>query len=193
MINYGKIDKIISFYEKNNFKNIEVPWLVTEEILIITRPEGTRLFKLEKHENNKCLVASAEQSFLYQYNKGFLSKGQFQATTPCFRFENFDDIHTKYFIKTELIKTDEVSIDNLIELVNLALTAFKEVIPLECHEYLSTQWTDNKSIDINLSGIELGSYGIRSCSFLTWIYGTGIAEPRLSKAIKKTNYKNGIS
>jgi len=30
---------------------------------------------------------------------------------------------------------------------------------------------------------ELGSYGIRSCEFLDWIYATGVAEPRFSSLI----------
>lgn len=34
-------------------------------------------------------------------------------------------------------------------------------------------------------GIELGSYGIRTCDYLEYIYGTGCAEPRLSQTIKK--------
>ena len=44
--------------------------------------------------------------------------------------------------------------------------------------------------DITINGEELGSYGIRKCEFLKWIYGTGCAEPRLSTLIKKYN---GIS
>jgi len=38
----------------------------------------------------------------------------------------------------------------------------------------------NKSYDIEFNGIELGSYGIRECEYLSWIYATGCAEPRLS-------------
>lgn len=38
-------------------------------------------------------------------------------------------------------------------------------------------------LDIEYDGIELGSYGIRHCDFLDWIYATACAEPRLSRAI----------
>jgi len=38
-----------------------------------------------------------------------------------------------------------------------------------------------------LEGYELGSYGIRECEFLTWIYGTACAEPRTSKLITLYN------
>lgn len=41
------------------------------------------------------------------------------------------------------------------------------------------------SYDIEYKGVELGSYGIRECSFLKWIYGTGIAENRTSNLLKQ--------
>jgi hypothetical protein len=37
------------------------------------------------------------------------------------------------------------------------------------------------SYDIMLDGIEIGSYGHRTCLFCNWIYGTGLAEPRFSR------------
>ena len=45
--------------------------------------------------------------------------------------------------------------------------------------------TSNLSFDITYKDVELGSYGIRKCDFLTWIYGTGLAEPRLTRVMKK--------
>lgn len=36
--------------------------------------------------------------------------------------------------------------------------------------------------DLTIDGIEIGSYGIRTYNTITWIYGTGLAEPRFSKA-----------
>lgn len=38
---------------------------------------------------------------------------------------------------------------------------------------------------------ELGSYGIRECEYLKWIYATGCADPRLSKIINL--YNNELS
>ena len=43
----------------------------------------------------------------------------------------------------------------------------------------------DESYDIESNGIELGSYGIRQHENITWVYGTGLAEPRLSIAIKR--------
>lgn len=183
MINYKTISESIDFYEKNNFIRIESPWTVSEYIDNITKPIENISFQL-KH-NDKCLVASGEQSFLYLYLKDFLPKGQFQTVTPCFRYDSFDYSHTKYFIKNELIKTDVVNSFELEKIINICFDFFKTYIPeIEIVE-------TNVGFDIEYKGNEIGSYGIRECEFLKWIYATGCAEPRLSKIISL--YRNGIS
>jgi hypothetical protein len=176
MINYGIIQNSIEFYTTRGFSRIESPWTVSEYVNDITRPKDRIPFQL-KH-NNKCLVASGEQSFLYLYLKEFLPKGQFQTVTPCYRYESFDYTHTKYFIKNELIKTDVVNTFELERMVDISLSFFK--IYLKDSEVVKT----NDGFDIEYKGNELGSYGIRECEFLKWIYGTGCAEPRLSKLIR---------
>ena len=79
MIDYKIIAESISFYEKKGYSRIEAPWWVSEEILKLTAPKGVGHYHIPK--NNKCLVASGEQSFLYRANKGRLPKGKFQTTT----------------------------------------------------------------------------------------------------------------
>lgn len=179
MINYGIIQESINYYTKFGFSRIESPWTVSEYVNDITRPKDKIPFQL-KH-NNKCLVASGEQSFLYLYLKEFIPLGQYQSTTPCYRYEAFDFTHTKYFIKNELIKTDIVNQSELERVVDISLSFFK--IYLKDSEVVKT---DN-GFDIEYKGNELGSYGIRECEFLKWIYGTGCAEPRLSKLIRQSN------
>lgn len=183
MIDYKILDESASYYEKCGYARIESPWTVSEYVDNITKPSGVVSFKL-KH-NNKCLVASGEQSFLYLYLKDFLPKGQYQTITPCFRFESFDYLHSKYFMKNEIIKTDKVNEDELEQIVEMCLYFFKQYIP-EAHIV-----TTNAGFDIVYDGIELGSYGIRSCEYLEWIYATGCAEPRLSNSIK--HMQHGIS
>ena len=177
MINYQNIQDSIEYYEKNRFTRIESPWSVSEKVNNITAPTDGRINFQLKH-NNKCLVASGEQSFLYLYLKDFIPKGQFQTTTPCFRFESFDFLHTKYFLKNELIKTDVVNEFELEKIVDICLKFYQEYIPLA--DVVKT----DVGFDIEINGIELGSYGIRDCDFLTWIYATGCAEPRLSSLTK---------
>lgn len=184
MIDYKIINDSIEYYDLNKFTRIESPWTVSEYVDSITKPNFQQSFKLT--HNNKCLVASGEQSFLYLYLKEFLPKGQFQTTTPCFRYENFDNLHTKYFIKNELIKTDTVNQLELEKIVDICLKYFKQYIPTA--NVIET----NIGYDIVYENIELGSYGIRSCDFLDWIYATGCAEPRLSSTIKIYE-NNGLS
>lgn len=179
MIDYNKIAASINHYELYGFKRIESPWTVTKAIADITRPVECNNFTIE--EKGKVLVASGEQSFLYLYNKGFLPKGAFMSITPCFRDESFDAFHTKYFIKNELIVTDIVSDIMLSKVIDCAVMFFKNYIK----NGITVIQTGTSSYDITYEGIELGSYGIRKCDYLEWIYGTGIAEPRLTRTLKK--------
>lgn len=179
MIDYKLINDSIEHYENLGFQRVESPWTVTEQVDSITRPKNATVFQL-KH-NDKCLVASGEQSFLYLYLKNFLPKGRFQTVTPCFRYESFDFLHTKYFIKNELIKTDAVTNSRLEEIINGALLFYRQYFPRQLLSIVDTQ----DGYDIMLcEKYELGSYGIRECEFLKWIYGTGCAEPRTSNLIK---------
>lgn len=182
MIDYQNIADSINFYEELGYKRIESPWLVPVCIDNITKPTDKNHYML-KH-NDKCLVASGEQSFLYLYMKDFLPKGRFQTVTPCFRDERFDMTHGKYFIKNELIITDNPDLLTLEEIIQNAFKFYESKID---KDYLTIIKTDI-GYDINFKNdnnvIELGSYGIRECNFLKWIYGTGCAEPRLSNVLK---------
>lgn len=178
MINYKLLDDSLIHYENKGFKRIEAPWTVSQYVDNITRPEDRVPFEL-KH-NDKRLVASGEQSFLYLYLKEFLPLGQFQTITPCYRYESFDYLHTKYFMKNELIKTDVVNKVELDRMIVTALEFFYRFFPKTDLDTVKTE----EGYDITVNGIELGSYGIRGCEFLEWIYGTGCAEPRTSKLIQ---------
>lgn len=180
MIDYKLLNDSLIYYENEGFKRIETPWTVSEYVDCITKPADRISYKLL--HNDKCLVASGEQSFLYLYLKDFLPKGQFQTITPCFRYESFDYLHTKYFMKNELIKTDLVTQTELEILVGKAMKFFRQYFPY--HSITASQTQDGYDILCG-DNIELGSYGIRECEFLKWIYGTACAEPRTSKLISK--------
>lgn len=182
MINFENLQKSIEFYEAGGFTRIEAPWTVSKYVDDITKPKDVLSFQL--NHNGKCLVASGEQSFLYLYLKKFLPKGQFQTITPCFRFESFDHLHTKYFMKNELIKTDKVDEESLQEVIHLCFNFYQQFFTKKL-QIVKTPI----GYDIEIEGDELGSYGMRSCDFLDWIYATGCAEPRLSSLITKHNKK----
>lgn len=83
-------------------------------------------------------------------------------------------------MKNELIKTDDTSPEALMKVIKTSLQFFQRYIPSACIEDLR----DGTFDIIDSNGKELGSYGIRECEFLRYVYGTGCAEPRLSKLIK---------
>jgi phenylalanyl-tRNA synthetase alpha subunit len=183
-IDYQILADSTEFYELRGFKRIETPWTVTEAVSQITKPEfKSETFTLDKKK--KVLVGSGEQSFLYLYLKGFLPKGRYQTITPCFREEVFDFTHTKYFMKNELIITDD-NIDHYSAkgLASIAFAFYSEYFNPDDLEIVETE----DGFDIMYEKYELGSYGYRECEFLKWIYGTGVAEPRFSNVLKL--YKN---
>ena len=176
MIDYKLLNDSIIYYEDKGFKRIETPWLVTAAVDNITKPPDAVPFVVEA--KNKNLIASGEQGFLYLYLKEYLPKGKFQTVTPCFRNDSFDFTHSKYFMKNELIQTDEVNVLRLQDIVEQSLAFLQSKFPVQ----LRVDTTPD-GFDIMLDDYELGSYGIRECNFLKWIYGTACAEPRTSKLI----------
>ncbi len=182
MIDYQKISNSVNFYNHYGFIPVEVPWIVNKKIINITLPYKRSPIML--NNNKSCLVGSAEQSFLKLLHNKRLKKGHYQAITPCFRDEQEDALHKKYFIKNELIATKDVNIKNLQKIIKIAYEFFNQYI-----SNLSVIQTDAPKIakcnfDIMYDNIELGSYGIRNYQGLKWIYATGCAEPRLSSAMQ---------
>ena len=176
-INYKILSESVEFYEKCGFRYIETPWTVTKAVCEITKPKDAAHYEIVG--KNKVLVGSGEQSFLYLYLKGFLPLGSYQTITPCFRDEIFDITHTKYFIKNEVIVTDDVSETRLQEVIDDSFNFFANYLDASHLKIVKTE----QGFDIEYKDIEIGSYGIRECEYLKWIYGTGCAEPRFSNII----------
>lgn len=191
VINYKNISDAIEFYESKGFKYIETPWYVTEEVMSITRPkEMTKDDDYYIKRNDKYLVASGEQSFIYLIFKGQIPPGFYQTVTPCYRFESINSIHHKCFMKNELIyigdNEDITTLEKIKQIIILNAVEFFENKLKEKLEIVSVPLeTSINNQDIIYNGTELGSYGIRSYkSFARWVYGTGCAEPRLSQLQK---------
>lgn len=190
MIDYEKISNAIKYYKNAGFYPIEVPWTVSPEVDDITRPKD-RIHMQLKH-NDKCLIGSGEQGFLYLYCKDYILPGKYQTTTPCWRYEHYDGMHAKCFMKTELIITDDVTIDELNKLIDIAKNFYSKYLDVEVEKVEVADSIINYDIVSKIGHYELGSYGIRTCDYLKWIYGTGCAEPRLSRVLKSIELKNNI-
>lgn len=177
-IDYKKVVAATSYYALHGFKEIEVPWIISYNAYKTTKPSLARDF----YTTDGYLNASGEQSFIEMLHNGVKLTKNF-CITPCFRNEEvFDETHYQYFFKVELIDMD-VSEENLTTMIATAKKFFEQYISVKVIQ------TDEvgKTFDIvdEKHGIELGSYGIRDIGGFSWIYGTGVALPRLDVVINK--------
>lgn len=177
MIDYAKITDAIDFYKRLGYAPYDLPWTANLDAIKVTIPP-------DFHATNSdigYLIGSAEQGFLdCVANKGL--KGMFQATTPCFRDEKEDRIHRKYFIKTELF----INAPGLVNLETLDTMLGDAIRFFQQYTHTTFKQTGAESYDVldHKTGIELGSYGIgRHPKYGEWLYGTGVAEPRLSNVL----------
>lgn len=210
-IDYSMFVDALRYYDNAGFQQIEVPWWVTADIANITKPPDVpSASNYMLSVNGKCLLASGEQAFLYLANKGQLPYGKYQTVTPCFRNEIYDAHHAKQFMKLELIElldqSKHVSSKVLNGLVDktarLAAGFFKlrasgyaghvDIVNVTDEEGkvdpLAPERTYQLDVVMRMADgecVELGSYGVRQTSFAIWLYGTGVAEPRFSKALRE--------
>jgi hypothetical protein len=175
-INWQYLMSAMNFYISKGFEYIDLNWTVDEEISDRTRPLGKKDFFI----NNKVLVASAEQSFLQLIKDGKLEPGRYCGITPCFRDEYIlDYLHQQYFMKVELIDTKNTNHESLEDMIIIAKEYYSQYLGvelLECDGVFDLIDSKHK--------IELGSYGLRQYDDIKWVFGTGVAEPRLSKILK---------
>lgn len=198
-------------YHDKGYHPMDVPWWATRDIVNLTKnPNLPKDNEYELSLNHKCLIASGEQGFLYLANKGQLPQGTFQTMTPCFRNEPHDTYHQKQFMKLELIDylpayvprdgsnhAEELN-HRIATMLHHAFEVFQTVAQntmslrmVETHASDPTHVPGTQTYDIEglttNEWIELGSYGARHAAFGTWIYGTGLAEPRFSKVLHSTS------
>lgn len=172
------IAQAIEFYENEGFEYVEVPWIVGPEAVTVTLPEGHKAYET----TGGSLVGSAEQSFLAMALEGRLEPGQYVAASPCFRDDTPDELHQNTFFKVELVRIcrrDQNIGDYAVRKMARTAKGFFVGMP--------NGWSANvveteQGLDIELNGIEIGSYGHREYGDWQWVYGTGLAEPRFSIA-----------
>lgn len=183
IIDFKKVAHAQEYYAGLGYTELSVPWIISFEPHDATRPPHRREF----YCLGGYLNASGEQSFLELMLSGSHLKKHF-CITPCFRDEpELDAYHHQYFLKLELIWTD-VSLQHLHQMI------------ADANDFLS-RYTETDIIPTNdsgtafdiidrKSGVEFGSYGIRSYENYSWIYGTGIALPRLDSVISNNHSIN---
>lgn len=179
VVDWVRIAQAIEFYKKEGFEYTEAPWIVPYDILMATCPHERYLID----STLGGLVGSAEQSFMHLRQNCGLPPGRYVACTPCFRNEDVvDALRQHTFMKVELYESFDDN-PNIEVIVDTALGFFRSVMSPEKHSALKVVNETAFSFDIELGGIEIGSYGARTYLGVNWIYGTGLAEPRFSTAL----------
>jgi len=197
-LQYARMLDAREYYEACGFKYIDVPWAVSREALLMTRPPHIQNEPFSYEAGSELLypVASAEQSFLQMQMDAIAAgnriTGSFCTMTPCFRNEPvLDDLHQPYFFKLELISWDKTTPEDLTKMVAAARLyienddpgIFVDVIRNNDYDPISV----SQAYDLvgALTKHELGSYGIRQNAKVgRWAYGTGLAEPRYTYVIE---------
>lgn len=184
-IDWALITRSASYYRTIGYKQVEVPWAVERKFAMATCPEERFLIESTLGD----LVGSAEQGFIQQDHRGLLGKGKFQAITPCFRHEDhLDYLHQNTFLKLELYINDGDLFKAMDDMAKNARTVARGLV----HEL--TTGTGfilptpvlievDGGMDLTMGGIELGSFGVRTFEHVSWAFGTGHAEPRLSSTV----------
>lgn len=194
-INYSLIQSALTFYQNLSYQYISLPWTASLFAINHTKPPYKKNFKIKDDE---FLVGSGEQSFIQLLLEGSLVPGRYVGITPCFRDDKRDDSHHNYFMKVELINVfNSISVPrNLRETVRIV-----DGITQDALSFFNTFNHSSVGYDIQITypkkehfqqdiitkrhKIEIGSYGVRYKNNVPWfIYGTGLAEPRFSYAIK---------
>lgn len=179
MINSSYIDsdlilEAMIYYKSLGYSPASVPMLVDHETTLINLPENRNPLSIDTYD----YIGSAEQSFYQLISENKLADGKYMALTPCHRDEpTIDDEHFSIFLKLELFSVrSEYDETILNSLRSNCFKFFKRYSDNICY--------DESNGDILINGIEVGSYGENYISDKHICYGTGIAEPRFSYAIK---------
>ncbi len=173
------------------FEFIDLPWAVHRVYSDATRPEGHKDFATPIGS----LVASGEQSFLQMWGRGELPflKGTpgYVGWTPCFRDEPIlDEFHQSCFLKVEWFVPNPQDPTHLLSaLLDMQQATFCALaqglgVPYQTtRSRMQVAQTASDTYDINVCGIEVGSYGLRTFRNDPYLYGTGLALPRFTTAL----------
>ena len=168
-IDVGLLNTAMNYYMMRGYKPLSAPMLVDKDIVEVTLPEG----KKAKQHLDKFYVGSAEQSFYQLLKEGFQPEGSYMMLTPCQRDEIPSERNLEVFLKLELISMDKTAF-------NIAKDAY--VLYTTLGSKVKTVVTEDFScLDLEIGGVEVGSYGSRLFDDKLISYGTGLALPRFSQ------------
>lgn len=182
---WNLIKKALEYYTGLGYIYKETPWIVPPSVTALTCPDAKKVLCSKKHS----FVGSAEQGFIHLAQQGILERGQrYLSAGPCVRLGETDDLHQEQFFKVELFylaneEENPSAVANVfLDNASLFFSQMSLIMP-------STVEAENDPgvTDININGIEVGSYGTRSVDGITWAFGTGLAEPRFSLACANEN------
>lgn len=186
VINYRRVAKAIKKYQKIGYTYIDTPWLVSDEAMLATLPSHRKGFELG-HSTLKPgkLVGSAEQGFIQLMLDEKIQPGNYVSAGPCFRDEeNVDALHQYAFFKVELIQI-------IHPRDPMPTHGAARVMANDADEVLYNMYGPGAQVvrtpegwDIEVEGVEIGSYGVREYKGHRWVYGTGLALPRTHIAYK---------
>lgn len=172
---WNLIKKALEYYTGLGYIYKETPWIVSPEITELTCPD----IQKSLHNTTQSFVGSAEQGFIQLALQGQLIPGvKYVSASPCIRLGETDELHQEQFFKVELysLSQDETVLNSFIDDASLFFSQMSLVMPCV------VETSDPSTVDININGIEVGSYGTRSAQDIAWTFGTGLAEPRFSLA-----------
>jgi len=179
------------------FTFVDLPWAVYSMYSDATRPKDARDFETPLGS----LVASGEQSFLQMWNRRelppLLSSLGYVGWTPCFRDEPVhDELHQGAFLKVEWFvpfpKDPGNELQALLEIQKVVFISMAQMVGVDLDTAkagIEVEQTDTHAYDINVGGIEIGSYGLRYFMGGIYLYGTGLALPRFNVAFAKLRNK----
>jgi hypothetical protein len=171
-IDIGLMNYAYMYFLLRGYTPLSAPMLVDEDIVSLTLPDGNK----PKQHLDKFYVGSAEQSFYQLMKDGFEPDGSYMMITPCQRDETPDESHLEIFLKLELVSTVKSTVciakdaHDLYEFLGEDVEMVKGDTPL--------------GYDLEIGGVEVGSYGSRIYMDRLVAYGTGLALPRFSQARK---------
>lgn len=175
-VDWSRLAAAVGLYRGMGYEYVELPWFADPEVLAITCADRTRIMEVTGFGG---LLGSAEQAFLAEDLAGRLPNGRCVACTPCFRAEPIiDRLHLPGFMKVELFRSDRTDEAALRDMLTDAVSVMSRLAGTK----VDVRSTD-EGCDIEIESVEVGSYGIRSARGLTWVFGTGLAEPRFSTAL----------